>query len=234
MVERLHRHLKNAIRYLESDSWVNMLPIEFLLGIRAAWKEDLGATPADLVFGEPLRLPGEFLASLPPRELPPTNIADRLRNHFADLAPQPIARHGQRKVFVFKELANCSHVLVRRDAPHHAFTSPYEGPHQVISRHEKHFVIRIRGENTVVSIDRLKPVFSLPDDEHNNDDEANDDSHDSNTTLTAPPSPESPQPGTSRRSSSYRPSDTGSSTSSIQKRVRFAKRHQLFSTNRYY
>ncbi|XP_015118561.1 uncharacterized protein LOC107042163 [Diachasma alloeum] len=195
MVERLHRHLKDAIRCHESDSWVDMLPI-VLFGIRAAWKEDLGATPAELVFGEPLRLPGEFLASSPPRRLPPTNITDRLRDHFADLAVQPVARHGQRKIFIFKELTNCSYVLVRRDAPHHAFTSPYEGPHQVISRHEKYFVIRIRGENTVVSIDRLKPVFSLPDDEHN-EDEAKDDSHDSNTTLTAPPSPESPHPGTS-------------------------------------
>ncbi|XP_015111987.1 uncharacterized protein LOC107037765 [Diachasma alloeum] len=131
------------------------------------------------------------------RAIPPTNIADRLRNHFADLAPQPVARHGQRKIFFFKELANCSHVRVRRDVPHHAFTSQYEGPHQVISSHEKHFVIRIRGENTVVSIDRLKPVFSLPVDKHNNDDEANDDSDDSNTTPTAEPSPVSPQPGTS-------------------------------------
>ncbi|XP_015122290.1 uncharacterized protein LOC107044774 [Diachasma alloeum] len=191
-----------------------MLPI-VLLGIRAAWKEDLGATPADLVFSEPLRLPGEFLASSLPRGLPPTNIADHLRNHFADLALQPVARHGQRKIFVFKELANCSHVLVRRDAPHHAFTSPYEGPHQ----------------RRNYSIERLKPVFSLPDDEHNNDDEANNDSDDSNTTMTAPPSPESPQPGTSRRSSSYCPADTGSSTSSIQKHVRFAKRYQLFSAN---
>ncbi|XP_015115998.1 uncharacterized protein LOC107040425 [Diachasma alloeum] len=233
MVEHLHRHLKDAIRCHESDSWVDMLPI-VLLGIRATWKEDFGATHADLVFGEPLRLPGEFLAPSPPRGLPPTNIVDRLRNHFADFAPQPVARHGQRKIFVFKELANCSHVLVRRDAPRHAFTSSSEGPHQVISRYEKHLVIRIRGENTVVSINHLKPVFLLPDDEHNNDDESNDESYDSNTTLTAPPSPESPQSGTSRRSSSYRPSDTGSSTLSIQKRVRFAERYQLFSTNRYY
>ncbi len=95
MVERLHRHLKDAIRCHENNSWVYMLPI-VLLGIRAAWKEDLGATPADLVYGEPVRLPGEFLAPSPRSVFPPSNMTERLRNYFADLVPQPTVRHGQR------------------------------------------------------------------------------------------------------------------------------------------
>ncbi|CAD6997702.1 unnamed protein product [Ceratitis capitata] len=220
MVERLHRHLKEAIRCHENNSWVDTLPI-VLLGIRAAWKEDLGATPVDLVYGEPLRLPGEFLAPSPRRGLPPSNIAERLRSHFADLAPQPVARHGQRKTFIFKELASCSHVFVRRDAPHHAFTSPYEGPYRVISRHEKHFIIEIRGENAVISIDRLKPVFFLADDDNNA--ENINGSEDSNATLTSPSSPETPQREASRLSSSFHPSYSGSSSStpSTQKRVIF-------------
>ncbi|XP_069964569.1 uncharacterized protein [Bactrocera oleae] len=198
-----------------------MLPI-VLLGIRAAWKEDLGATPADLVYGEPVRLPGEFLAPSPLSGLPPSNMAERLRNYFADLAPQPIVRHGQRKTFIFKELSTCSHVFVRRDAPHHAFTSPYEGPHRVISRHEKHFIVNVRGDNTTVSIDRLKPIYLLPDDKLNDSEQNNDD--DNNTTLITSTSPESSESGTSRfSSSSYRPpeSDFSSPTPLPKRRVRF-------------
>jgi hypothetical protein len=32
-----------------------------LLGIRTSFKEDLQASVAELVYGEPLRIPGEFL-----------------------------------------------------------------------------------------------------------------------------------------------------------------------------
>ncbi|XP_046384892.1 uncharacterized protein LOC124155220 [Ischnura elegans] len=55
MVERLHRHLKSAIRCHEAEQWADMLPA-ILLGFCAAWKEDLQATSADLVYGAPLRL----------------------------------------------------------------------------------------------------------------------------------------------------------------------------------
>jgi hypothetical protein len=32
------------------------------MGIRSAWKNDLGATVAEMVYGQSLPLPGEFLA----------------------------------------------------------------------------------------------------------------------------------------------------------------------------
>ena len=60
MVERLHRQLKAAIR-CHRQRWTEVLPL-VLLGIRSAWKEDLDATAAEMVYGQPLRLPGEFLA----------------------------------------------------------------------------------------------------------------------------------------------------------------------------
>ncbi|XP_071575182.1 uncharacterized protein [Temnothorax nylanderi] len=60
MVERFHRQMKAAIKCHETTDWTEVLPI-VLMEIRAAWKEDLDATPAELVFGEPIRLPGQFL-----------------------------------------------------------------------------------------------------------------------------------------------------------------------------
>lgn len=60
MVERLHRQLKTAIRCHQSGQWTKVLPT-VLLGIRSAWKDDLQATAAELLYGQTLRLPGEFL-----------------------------------------------------------------------------------------------------------------------------------------------------------------------------
>ena len=62
LVERFHRQLKAAISCHATERWTEVLPI-VLIGIRSAWREDLKAIPADLVYGETLRLPGEFLAT---------------------------------------------------------------------------------------------------------------------------------------------------------------------------
>ena len=60
MVERFHRPLKNALKARLSDSgWMTELPL-VLLGLRSAWREDADCTPADLVFGASLRLPGQM------------------------------------------------------------------------------------------------------------------------------------------------------------------------------
>jgi len=62
IVERFHRQLKAALRCHENNRWTKTLPT-ILLGIRAAWREDLNATTAELVYGETLRLPGQFLSN---------------------------------------------------------------------------------------------------------------------------------------------------------------------------
>lgn len=60
MVERLHRQLKTALKCHGNENWMQTLPF-VLLGIRAAFRDDLKSTTADLVYGEPLRLPEDFL-----------------------------------------------------------------------------------------------------------------------------------------------------------------------------
>lgn len=163
MVERLHRPLKASIKCLQSDEWVHTLPTA-LLGIRAAWKEDLQATSAEMIYGEPLRLPGEFLVSTSTRDI--DNSADfvrELRQHFQELRPVSGTRHGERKIFVFKDLATATHVFVRHDAVRRPLQHPYDGPYEVVSRHEKHFTLRIGARNVPVSIDRLKPAYILAD-----------------------------------------------------------------------
>ena len=63
LVEWFHRHLKSALRArLSGPSWTKDLPW-VLLGIRTASKEDLGYSSAELVYGQPLTAPGEFIGS---------------------------------------------------------------------------------------------------------------------------------------------------------------------------
>jgi cleavage and polyadenylation specificity factor subunit 1 len=60
LVERFHRTLKVAIMCHADQQWTEVLPLD-LLGIRTAFKEDLQASVAELVYGEPLTIPGELL-----------------------------------------------------------------------------------------------------------------------------------------------------------------------------
>lgn len=158
LVERMHRQLKSAIMCHASDTWVDMLPV-ILLGFRAAWKEDIGSTPAELVFGETIRLPGEFLHPSTKFSSDPQTAVTELRRFFRELTPKPTSRHGSRPVFCFRELLTCSHVFIRRDAVRRSLEPPYEGPYAVVSRHQKYFVVKVKSKDTTVSIDRLKPYY---------------------------------------------------------------------------
>ncbi|GFW84247.1 hypothetical protein TNCV_4879101 [Trichonephila clavipes] len=59
MIEELHHPLKSAIKCHATERWTEVLPI-ILLGLRASLKEDILCTPAELVFGTTIRLPGEM------------------------------------------------------------------------------------------------------------------------------------------------------------------------------
>jgi len=59
MVERLHRTLKAALMCSPQTPWPDLLPT-VLLGLRTAVKEDLQASPAEMLYGITLRVPGEF------------------------------------------------------------------------------------------------------------------------------------------------------------------------------
>lgn len=59
MVERFHRTLKAALTAQESPRWSERLPI-VLLALRNTVKQGINASPAELVYGATLRLPGEL------------------------------------------------------------------------------------------------------------------------------------------------------------------------------
>lgn len=158
MIERLHRTIKSALKCNNAIDWVDCLP-QILLGHRTIFKNDIQATPAELVYGTTLRLPGEFFE--------PTNVViphseyiKDLKTIFDNLKPIASANHNtRRKTFVQKELSICTHVFLRIDAVSPPLTPPYDGPYKVITRKPNTFIINIRGKNQEVAIDRLKVAF---------------------------------------------------------------------------
>ena len=146
-----------------SGSWLDHLPF-VLLGMRSSVREDSLCSPADLVFGSPLRLPGDMLVPSEPVPLA-SDFASRLRSVMHDAAPMPVSYHGAPTSASRLEpaLQSVSHVFLRVDAVRRPLVPPYIGPFPVLRRGPKTFDI-LQGKKTVtVSIDRLKPAHSLPD-----------------------------------------------------------------------
>lgn len=52
-------------------------------------------------------------------------------------------------------------MFLREDAIRKPLVPPYSGPHRVVKRSEKNFVILLRDKEVVVSIDRVKPAYLL-------------------------------------------------------------------------
>ncbi|GFW50562.1 retrovirus-related Pol polyprotein from transposon 17.6 [Trichonephila clavipes] len=159
MIEELHRPLKSAIKCHATERWTEVLPI-ILLGLRASLKEDILCTPAELVFGTTIRLPGEMFDSSKPDD-DVVNFVSKLKSHMQSLHPKPPKHHGKRPVFIHPGLLEATHVFLRRDMLRRPLQQPYAGPFKVLQRKDKVFFLDINGKRVSVSIDRCKPAFFL-------------------------------------------------------------------------
>lgn len=160
LVERLHRQLKAAITCHTSSSWTEALPW-VLLGIRSALKENLQTSAAEIVYGEPLRLPGQFFSSTTGEDVDLTNLVGRLRSHMSNLAPQPTTWHtsSKRTFYVPADLSTATHVFLRQGPARRSLETPYLGPYKVLHRDKKTFDLEVQGKTQRITIDRLKPAY---------------------------------------------------------------------------
>jgi hypothetical protein len=130
--------------------------------MRTAFEEDLQASVAELVYREPLRIPGELLAaSLTTRD--PSELITQLRRHFEQLRDILAARRVSPTVFVHKDLADSTHIFLRQDAVWRPLDPPYSGPHRIVARMTKMLRIAINGPCVTVSTDRVKPAYTMVD-----------------------------------------------------------------------
>lgn len=157
IVERFHRTLKAALMCTNAVDWHDRLPL-VLLGLRTAFREDLNCSTADLVYGQALRIPGEFYDK-PAGNVDRAEMCKILHQTFCDLNAPRATNHSKQKVFVHPKLKDCSHVFIRIDSVKKPLQQPYEGPYEVLQRNDKFFELSVSGKKQTISIDRIKPAF---------------------------------------------------------------------------
>ena len=109
MIERVHRTLKVALRCQSNPTnWYRHLGL-VLLGMRAAVKEDLGCSSAEMTLGTQLRLPGQFFVE---EEGPSqTEYRKQLSELMATLRPTPPRDCTNQRAYVDKKLKLCTQGL---------------------------------------------------------------------------------------------------------------------------
>nr|XP_042908225.1 uncharacterized protein LOC122271342 [Parasteatoda tepidariorum] len=164
LIERQHRTIKAALRchLQQNKSWVDALPFV------PALKEDIGYSSAELLYGSPFCLPGEFVTKIP--NVTHSDFVHRLQSIIRSMKPSATTTHCTKAVFVSKQLSNCSHVFIYNNAGTSSLQPVYLGPYVVKLRTSKYFDIEINGKVKRISIDRLKPCFTIQDNtEHSPD-----------------------------------------------------------------
>ena len=161
MVERFHRQLKDSLRATENVStWFDALPL-ILLHLRTTLKPILGCSPAQLVYGTTLRIPGEFLHTSPTVTSTPVYVQE-LQLLMQALQPPSVDHHlstASSTGYVPSALQQASHVFVRHDAVRKPLQPPYDGPYAVLERTTHHFTVNINNRPQVINIQRLKPAI---------------------------------------------------------------------------
>ncbi|GFW59959.1 uncharacterized protein TNCV_4864141 [Trichonephila clavipes] len=131
--------------------------------MRSALKDDINATCAQLVYGTTLRLPSDLVTSDSINQTANSTYVTSLIQTMRSLNPVSTAQHGTQNIYINPSLKTCSHIFLRSDKVNPPLTPPYTGPHLVISRNDKNFIIDLNGKQSTVSIDRIKPAYLLAD-----------------------------------------------------------------------
>ena len=114
IIEKYHRQIKDALRAgLAGVDWYHHLPW-VLLGLRSAPKEDSAVSSAEMVYGSPLTLPGQFLdAPDPPKQEFIQDNKDKI-NH---KPPPPTNHHNTLSLtsYIPNDLNKAKFVFIRSD-----------------------------------------------------------------------------------------------------------------------
>jgi hypothetical protein len=154
MIERSHRQLKNSLRSrLAADDWPSHLPW-VLLGLRAAPKEVSNKSSAEMVFGSPLTLPGEFVDG---EEPPAAFFLSKMQSTPSTPLPTRPPSYAQVVAGPPTSLWKAIFVYVRRGGSGPPLSALYAGPYRVLRREKKFFELEMGGRKEVITVDRLKP-----------------------------------------------------------------------------
>ena len=115
MIERQHRTLKDRLvsrACAGSGSWMDNL-LFVLLGLRTSIRSDSSCLPSDLLYGSPLRLPGDLVLPADVLSPTPSDFAAHLRSVMKSSSPMPVVHHGIPPSQVDPRLMSASHVFLR-------------------------------------------------------------------------------------------------------------------------
>lgn len=162
-VERWHRTLKAALMARSaSTTWTDELPT-VLLGLRTTLRHN-NISPAMMTYGSTLRIPSDFFVPTQPK-VDDAEYVRSLVQTMTSLSPSTRTNTSQVKPFVHKELATSTHVYIRNDTVRKPLTPPYDGPYEVVKRYDKYYKIQLPNRTAVITIERLKPAFTLQEDD---------------------------------------------------------------------
>ena len=137
----------------QSPSWISELPW-VILDLRTMPKDDLGTSPADLVFGSPLAIPGEFVGYGQGEPVP--ELLHRLHDNVPDLRPVPPVHHASSTTSSPTSLFLAKFVFIHHDGHKSPLQPCYDSPFCVLAPGDKFFKVQIGHCEETISIDRLK------------------------------------------------------------------------------
>lgn len=112
------------------------------MAFRSIVKPDLGFSPAEMVYGRTLWLPGKFFHAVQP-EPQVSKLVRALRETMHLIRPVPGTDHSKRPIFMPKNLQSSSHVFLHVDSPRKPLQPRYDGPFAVLERNAKNYKLQL-------------------------------------------------------------------------------------------
>ena len=115
----------------EGQFWTRALPWT-LLGKRTQYQPDIDASPAELVYGQPLKVPGDLAGADLEHEESVQQLLQKLHINAAK-APNQTSHHTTNRVYMPEEVQNCTHVMVKcgKTTP---LGANFDGPYPIQER----------------------------------------------------------------------------------------------------
>ena len=157
-MKRFHCSLKTSLQaHVAGPDWFDYLPL-VVLDLSTASRDETGFSATKAMYGSPLCLPREFLAS---NDLPPREFLDKIQSALRSLTLPPPHHVAPSSAWISAALASAKFMFDCEDASIQPLSQLYGGPYRVLGPQDKFFSLEIGSRTDTVSIDCLKLVLCL-------------------------------------------------------------------------
>ena len=137
-------------------AWEDALPLS-ILAIRTTYRDDLNCSPAELVFGTELAIPGDMVTPNAFTGETPNETVNPLRSAMKQIRSTPTrVDHGVTE-YIPKLLASATHVWLRKHN-RSSLIPPYTGPYKIVELKARTLIIATADGNREVGIQDIKPA----------------------------------------------------------------------------